>query len=75
MTQPLPQNRIQRLRHAAGLSQHKLAVELDVHPSTIQRWETGTTPVSDEDKALLADFFGVSVPYLAGWVSEEGLVV
>lgn len=40
---------------------------MEVHESTISRWEAGMVTMPDPDKARLAEFFGVSVPELMGW--------
>jgi len=45
---------------------HTLAVEItqrtgvDVHPDSIRKWETGTTPGGDK-LAAMAAYFGISV--------------
>jgi transcriptional regulator with XRE-family HTH domain len=56
----LPRPSVAReIREAAGVTQERLAGELDVHPLTVQRWEAGTrTPHGDLRRAyarLLAE--------------------
>lgn len=38
----LDPRRAKAIREAAGISQRRIAVELGVHPLTVQRWEKGT---------------------------------
>ncbi len=44
-----------------GLSQERLAKEIDVATNTISRWETGTYKPSLHDLERLSRFFGVSM--------------
>jgi transcriptional regulator with XRE-family HTH domain len=46
-----------------GLSQEKLAEEVDVAPNTISRWETGAYHPDLMDLEKLARFFGKSILY------------
>jgi transcriptional regulator with XRE-family HTH domain len=46
-----------------GISQEKLAEEVDVAPNTISRWETGTYRPDLMDLEKLARFFGKSILY------------
>jgi transcriptional regulator with XRE-family HTH domain len=73
----VPSNRIAWFRRAEGLTLRQLAFRLD--PSgegpterTINRWERGESGVPDRWKLVLADVFGVSVPYLMGWDESDG---
>ncbi len=52
-----------------GLSQEKLAEEIDVAPNTISRWETGAYRPDLKDLEKLARFFGKSILYF--FPSEE----
>lgn len=60
-------NRLKELRKEKGLSQQALANELGVHYRTLQNWENGESNIKPEKAELLADYFGVSVPYLLGY--------
>ncbi|WP_270743799.1 helix-turn-helix domain-containing protein [Streptococcus infantarius] len=60
-------NRLKELRKEKGLSQQALANELGVHYRTLQNWENGKSNIKPEKAELLADYFGVSVPYLLGY--------
>ena len=45
--------RLRGFRVAAGLTQYGMAKELEVHPSTVFRWENGSTqPKADHMKRL-----------------------
>ncbi|MBO5220375.1 MAG: ADP-ribosylglycohydrolase family protein [Clostridia bacterium] len=60
------QNVLPGLRQNAGLSQEKLAAELNVSRQAVQKWESGTA-LPDLDNAIhLAKFFGVSLDLLLG---------
>jgi transcriptional regulator with XRE-family HTH domain len=63
----MPSNRLRQLRLQAGLSGGHLAAQIGVDPSTISRWETHISGIPDWRKQQVAEFFGVSVPYLMGW--------
>ena len=53
--------KIRELRSQGGLSQGKLAAELDVAANTVSRWETGTYKPTPEDLDKLARFFAVPI--------------
>lgn len=50
------------------MSRTQVAAELGVSERTVYRWETGETSVPDDQKLALSELFGVSVPWLMGWV-------
>ena len=58
--------RLRTLRMSAGLSQKKLAEQLNVRHTTISRIEKGEREPSLQLLNLIADFFNVSVDYLLG---------
>ena len=64
-------NRLRELREAKGLKRHELAVDLDVDPSTVYRWETGSAEMDDETKGIVAKYFGISREHLMGWDRES----
>ena len=81
-------NRLKELRQEKKLSQKELAENIGVHYRTLQNWENGESQIKPEKAQLLADFFGVSVGYLLGYIDdsevyddevvmepEEGLIV
>ncbi len=59
-------NRLRTLREQRGITREELAVALRVSPNTIYTWERGMVTPSLEYAALLAEFFGVSIDFLAG---------
>ena len=63
-------NRIKELREKSELSQEKLAKNLAVNLRTLQRWENDETAIRKKNAAKIADYFGVSVPYLLGYEEE-----
>ncbi len=58
--------RLREIRKAKGISQIKLAMELNTTQNTISRYETGEREPGIAELIRLADFFGVSVDYLLG---------
>ena len=57
--------KVRELRTAAGLSQEKLAEQLEIAEKTVQRYEKGLRP-DTYGLAKLASFFNVSADYLLG---------
>ena len=58
--------RIKYLREEKGISQEKLADQLGVSHGIISFWETGKREPKLSNLILLAEYFGVSIDYLAG---------
>ena len=58
--------RLKDLRDEAGISQEKLADELGVSHGIISFWETGKREPKLSNLVLIAEYFGVSIDYLAG---------
>lgn len=59
------------LRKEKGLSQLKLAEQLNVSRQAISRWEVGSAIPSTDNLKVLSDLYGVSVDYLLSDTSEE----
>ena len=59
-------NRLKDLREDHDLSQKELADKLGYHTTTYQRWEESVHSIKLIDAINIADFFGVSLDYLAG---------
>ena len=59
------------LRKREGLSQADLAFKLDVTPSTIGNYESGTRKPTWEIEEAIADYFNVSLDFLRGIDSER----
>lgn len=58
--------RLRKLRERRGISRKTLAELCGLSRNTIDRYERGERVPSLTDAAMLAEFFGVSVDYLAG---------
>lgn len=69
-------NRLKKLRQEKGLSQKSLTEMLNdksdftVTLRTVQNWEANKTPIKSAPAQILADYFGVTVPYLLGYHEE-----
>ena len=57
---------IKRLRETMGMTQRKLAQEMNVSPAAVAYWETGRSMPSTENLLSLADIFGCSLDALFG---------
>ena len=58
--------RLKELRKKKGISQLRLATELNTTQNTISRYETGEREPGIGELIKIADFFNVSVDYLIG---------
>lgn len=59
-------NRLKELRKEKGLTQTELAQVINTNQSQYGKYENGKTNLSLENAKILADYFGVSIPYLFG---------
>ena len=59
-------SRIVALRERCGLNQKELAENLHMNRSVLNRIESGTRPVRDDELKIFADYFDVSADYLLG---------
>lgn len=59
-------HRIAQLRSRIGWSQKQLAKEMDVHLTTVRKWESGTSDPSAQNILRLCELFCVSADYLLG---------
>lgn len=57
---------LKELRNAKGISQLKLAMDLNMNQNTISRYETGEREPGINELIRIADYFNVSVDYLIG---------
>ena len=64
-------NRLKELRKQKGLTQQGLADEISVSKITVLRWENEERQIKPEKAQQLADFFGVSVGYLLGYIDDS----
>lgn len=58
--------RLKELRKKKGISQVRLAIELNTTQNTISRYETGEREPGITELIKIADYFNVSVDYLIG---------
>lgn len=56
--------KLQKLRRESGLSQEKLAEQLNVSRQAVSRWELGTAAPDVDNIVRLSKFFQVSLEYL-----------
>lgn len=66
--------RFKELRKEKGLTQADLAKVLNTNQSQYGKYENGKTNLSIENAKILADYFGVSIPYLLGLDDNPNLV-
>ena len=67
-------NRIKQLRQERQLSQRKLGEIINASNQAVSAYESGIRNPKEETWKALADFFGVSVPYLQGAYSEDEII-
>lgn len=56
--------RLRFLRKKKGISQLKLALDLNMNQNSISRYETGEREADYKTLVALADYFNVSIDYL-----------
>lgn len=56
--------RLKEIRKRKGISQLKLAMDLNMSQNTISRYETGEREPGIKELILIADYFNVSIDYL-----------
>lgn len=56
--------RLKEIRKAKGVSQLKLAIDLNTNQNTISRYETGEREPGISELIKIADYFNISVDYL-----------
>lgn len=66
---------LKELRKEKNILQKDVAKELNIKNTTYSNWEVGVSEPDIQSLKKLADFFGVSIDYLVGRESEDGLIV
>ncbi len=56
--------RLKELRKRKGMTQQRLAIELDMNQNTISRYESGEREADYQTLIRIADYFNVSIDYL-----------
>ena len=59
-------SRLKELRKSKGISQRRLAIDLNMAQNTISRYENEVREADYKTLILFADYFDVSVDYLLG---------
>ena len=65
--------RLKELRLKKGLAQKEIAEVFGIKQPNYQQWESGKRNPTSETLEKFADFFGVSMDYLAGKEEEDEL--
>ena len=65
--------RLKELRKKKGISQLRLATELNTTQNTISRYETGEREPGIDELVKIADYFNVSVDFLIGRTNDPKL--
>ena len=65
--------RLKELRKKKGISQLRLATDLNTTQNTISRYETGEREPGIDELIKIADYFNVSVDYLIGRTDDPKL--
>ena len=63
--------RLKELRKKKGISQLRLATDLNTTQNTISRYETGEREPGIDELIKIADYFNVSVDYLIGRTNKK----
>ena len=64
-------NRLKQLRELRKMTRVELAEKIGVTKLTILNWEHGTHGIKGSNAKKLADHFGVSIPYLLGYDTDN----
>lgn len=64
-------NRLKQLRESRKMTRVELAEKVGVTKLTILNWEHGTHEIKGSNAKKLADYFGVSIPYLLGYDTND----
>jgi len=65
--------RLREIRRAKGISQLKLAMDLNMNQNSISRYETGEREPGINELIQIADYFNVSIDYLLGRTSNPNM--
>lgn len=66
-------NRLYLLRDSKKITRAELAEKLGVSKLTVLKWEHGTNEIKRSNAKKLADYLGVSIPYLLGYDTDNTL--
>ena len=63
--------RLKEIRKSRGISQLKLAMDMNTSQNTISRYETGEREPGIRELIKIADYFDVSLDYLLGRTDKK----
>lgn len=63
--------RLKSLRKSKGISQLKMAIDLNMNQNTISRYENGEREADYKTLIRFADYFDVSLDYLLGRTDKK----
>lgn len=63
--------RLKELREKKGISQLKLAMDLNMNQNSISRYENGQREADYRTLIMFADYFNVSIDYLLGRTNDK----
>ncbi len=66
--------RLKEIRKKRGISQLKLAMDLNTNQNTISRYETGEREPGINELIKIAEYFGVSIDYLVGRTDNPNML-
>lgn len=67
--------RMKEIRKARGISQLRMAMDLNMAQNTISRYETGEREPGITELVKIADYFRVSVDYLLGRTDNPNMQI
>lgn len=65
--------KLKEIRKSKGISQLKLAMDLNMSQNTISRYETGDREPGITELIKIADYFNVSIDYLVGRTNKPNI--
>ena len=65
--------RLKEIRKSKGISQIKLAIDLNTSQNTISRYETGEREPGIAELIKIADYFNISIDYLLERTDDPNL--
>ncbi len=71
--QTMPKLRLRELRQARGITQLKLAMDLNMSQNSISRYENGQREAGYVELVLFADYFNISIDHLLSRISHYGV--
>lgn len=73
ITKLIVKTRIKKLRKSKGITQLKMALDLNMNQNSISRYENGARQADYETLINIADYFNVSIDYILMRVDNPAL--